>query len=442
MSALRFKIPVLGLLAMVVTGAMIFHFLQRQLPAVWLEVGVHPEVLAALERSLDDQRRLATHEPEAEKRYRERFAAVETLLHRLRILEHNRASIVRRYQQILLLAFAATVALVTGASVLGQSRQAARLRRLQGALGDLAQGRTDIQVGERRRDLIGRIAAMIERTSRVMARDRQRLAALTNLSGWQEAARRHAHEMRTPLTGARLELSRLSGLLERKDLEDGDDLRQAARGARQELERLGRFAQELTSFARLPRPQPRPYDLRSLVAEFAATFESAWPNLELIIASRGELPAAGRVEVDRDLLRQVLVNLCDNSSLALGEDRGRVRLTLSATAERVILDAADDGPGIAEEVRPRLFEPYSTSRDVGEGMGLGLAISKKILLDHGGDLELLQTSPAGTTFRLTFPRSPACGSPVAARSEADAAQQAASSSAPPSRFTAPTEVEA
>ena len=53
---------------------------------------------------------------------------------------------------------------------------------------------------------------------------------------------------------------------------------------------------------------------------------------------------------------------------------------------------------------PRLFEPYATTRQVGEGMGLGLAISKKILLDHGGDLELLASSGAGTTFRLTFPR--------------------------------------
>ena len=53
-------------------------------------------------------------------------------------------------------------------------------------------------------------------------------------------------------------------------------------------------------------------------------------------------------------------------------------------------------------IRPRLFEPYTTSRDIGQGMGLGLAISKKILLDHGGDLDLVASTSEGTTFRLTL----------------------------------------
>jgi C4-dicarboxylate-specific signal transduction histidine kinase len=115
------------------------------------------------------------------------------------------------------------------------------------------------------------------------------------------------------------------------------------------------------------------------------------------------------------MLRQVLVNLCDNSALAVkdrGTGRGKVVFTLSRTDTGTALDVADDGPGISSEVRPRLFEPYTTSRRIGEGMGLGLAISRKILLDHGGDLELLATSPAGTTFRLLFPHEAAASIPA------------------------------
>ncbi len=55
----------------------------------------------------------------------------------------------------------------------------------------------------------------------------------------------------------------------------------------------------------------------------------------------------------------------------------------------MLLDVADDGPGVAPEIRGRIFEPYTTTRKIGEGMGLGLAICRKILLDHGGDLELV-----------------------------------------------------
>ena len=106
------------------------------------------------------------------------------------------------------------------------------------------------------------------------------------------------------------------------------------------------------------------------------------------------------------MLRQVLVNLCDNSAHAVdGSDqqRGEVTIEYGAAEDQVWLEVADDGPGVAADLRPRLFEPYVTTRGIGEGMGLGLAICRKILLDHGGDLEL-RPSERGATFRLTLPR--------------------------------------
>ena len=120
----------------------------------------------------------------------------------------------------------------------------------------------------------------------------------------------------------------------------------------------------------------------------------------------GDLPGEHRVSVDRDLIRRVLANLCSNSALAVGE-RGVVTFRIRSDGDdngAVHLDVHDDGHGIDPSIRARLFEPYVTTRRVGEGMGLGLAISRKILLDHGGDLELLGSSPSfGTTFRLTLP---------------------------------------
>ncbi len=235
----------------------------------------------------------------------------------------------------------------------------------------------------------------------------------------------------------------------------------------EELDRLGRFTQAFTSFARLPKPRLCGDDLGAFVAEFAATFGSAWPNLILVTAAAPAAPGPGpplpaapgpgpplpaaappaahrgppRLSFDRDLLRQVLVNLCDNSSQALaatsgGEAaangdaaaRGTVTFTLaldgrpgrgaaagwqvptsSPVVALVALEVADDGPGIPAVVLPRLFEPYATTRRVGEGMGLGLAISRKILLDHGGDLELARTSAAGSVFRLLLPSDPPSG---------------------------------
>lgn len=353
---------------------------------------------------MDDQKRLARLDPQRRDEYRARFEATQTLLNHLRILEHNRQRITRRWELIVLAAVGGVLAVAGGAHLLRQGRLDVRLERLRLALVALSAGEEDLQIEDRGRDTLGRIAGMIEETSRAMARDRKRLAYLKNLSVWQETARRHAHEMRTPLTAARLELARLQQLLPAEPAEVQEEARQAAASVGEELERLGKFTQQFTSFARLPQPRPAVHDLGPVVEEFVATFAAAWPNLTLCYEPPGRpLPAA----LDRDMLRQVLVNLCDNSALAIratGEERGVVTLRPGETATGVVLDVSDNGPGIPPEIRPRVFEPYVTTRRVGEGMGLGLAISKKILLDHGGDLEVLASSGAGTTFRLSVPR--------------------------------------
>ena len=450
MSSPRSAAALVTLAALLAAALLLFEVCARQLTGAWFTFGVHPEVLRQLELSLADQKRLAGLDPAGAARYRGRFTAVESLLGRLRILEYNRDEVVGRYQAALLILFGALAAAAAGAYLAAKVRQQGRLDRLRGALARLSAGEVDVEVGERRRDLIGRVGAMVEETSRAMARDRRRLASLENLAAWQEAARRQAHEMRTPLTAARLDLGRLHGLLEEDGCGDdggggdggggagGDgrrrrESRQLAESVLEELDRLGRFTQAFTSFARLPKPRLCRDDLGAFVAEFAATFGSAWPNLVLVAAAAPAAPGPGRLPFDRDLLRQVLVNLCDNSSQALaaasgGEAaanggaavRGTVTFTLTLTPDGgagraaaggqdrtspsvVALEVADDGPGIPASVLPRLFEPYVTTRRLGEGMGLGLAISRKILLDHGGDLELARTSAAGSVFRLLLP---------------------------------------
>jgi two-component system nitrogen regulation sensor histidine kinase NtrY len=405
---MKLATSLLSVVVLVGAAALIFNLFQRQLSGASFRFGVPAEVLSELEASLEDQKVLARLDPAGEATYRARFDALETTVNRLRILAHNRDRLTRRYELILLAVFTATVVLVAGIYAWRQSRQVPRLARLQEALSDLAQGRTDIRLDDPGRDSIGRIAAMIESTSRVMATDRRRLASLENLAAWQEAARRHAHEMRTPLTGARLELTRVQDLTagtpsvdtERTAVADTAAIRQATESALQELDRLVEFSRAFTSFARLPSPELRRQDLGALLQEFTTTFGSAWPNLELSLSA----PEGLVVRVDREMLRQVLVNLCDNSSLAVGDRGGTVTLTVGADTRHVHLEVADDGPGVPESIRRRIFEPYTTTRTVGEGMGLGLAISRKILLDHGGDLDLLDSGSTGAIFRLTFPR--------------------------------------
>ncbi len=399
---MRLRGVVISVALMGLAAALLFHFFQRQLHRASQVFGSPPEVRQSLESSLGDLRHLAQLEPEHRSEYRQRFEELERMVQRLHILEHGREDLERRYEQLLLALFLISVVAVTGAYVWRQSRHRPRLGRLQEALAALAQGRTDVRIGDRSKDTIGHIGRMIENTSNVMARDRQRLASLENLSAWQEAARRHAHEMRTPLTATRLELERLAGQLAAGAETSGnsEEPHRLALSALEELQRLSTFTRRFTSFAQLPRPRRVRQDLGAWLTEFDAAYENAWPNLQLELHLNGEVVAP----VDRDMLRQVLVNLCDNAAQALGKRQGSVQLTLTSRDGWACLDVADDGPGIPEEIRPRVFEPYTTTSSIGEGMGLGLAIAKKILLDHGGNLELLSSTSSGTTFRLTLPQ--------------------------------------
>jgi signal transduction histidine kinase len=206
--------------------------------------------------------------------------------------------------------------------------------------------------------------------------------------------------MRTPLGAARLDLQGVQESL--KAVADPLLRERLATGVgdvESGLLRLGEFAAAFAAFGRLPPPQLRDADLGVFVREFVGRFAHAWPELDLT-AEAPEDPCPARI--DPDLLRQVLVNLCDNAAAAgplVGVARGSVRLKLSAVSGGWAIDVADDGPGIVPEAKERLFQPYATFR--AGGTGLGLAISRKIALDHGGDLEHLP-SQAGATFRLSL----------------------------------------
>ncbi len=238
---------------------------------------------------------------------------------------------------------------------------------------------------------------MVAEASRLVVRDRRRLAALQSLAAWQETARRVLHEVRTPLTSARLGLERAESLLH--DGRQGGVTATLAQ-VRADVDRLGQLTGQFAGFARLAPPRLEPIELRSFLGEYAATFGEAWPKLRLTVdpASR-----TCSVRADRGLLRQVLTNLCENAARALGDCAGGISLTVRTTGGHAIVDVTDDGPGMPEAIRERVFEPYVTTAPAGEGLGLGLAISRKILLDHGGELEVVTTGPGGTVFRLTLP---------------------------------------
>jgi two-component system nitrogen regulation sensor histidine kinase NtrY len=386
------------LLVLTLGSLLAFAYMLRQLSLASVALPAHAEVEQQLRLSLQDQKMLALLDPASAPRYHRRFDSTVTLLGHLRVVQFNRREMARQVEELLLGAVALILCSGLAIYLVERRGREGRLVRLESALTALSRGEGNIHIGERRRDVIGRIAAAVETSSREAARDRTRLRYLEHLSAWQEAARRHAHEMRTPLTAARMDVERFVSVMRQQLPHSASEIDEARRSILEELDSLREFTRRFTSFATIAQPRPRPMDLRRLVAELCSTFAAAWPNVRLVPESGSGVPAM--VNADGEMLRQVLVNLAGNSALAAA-----TTITFRLVRERAawLLDVTDDGGGMAPEIRAHLFEPYTTSRSIGEGMGLGLAISKKIMLDHGGDLDLLQSSAAGVTFRLTLP---------------------------------------
>jgi PAS domain S-box-containing protein len=187
-------------------------------------------------------------------------------------------------------------------------------------------------------------------------------------------------------------------------------LEQATRSCR----RARDLIQQMLTFSRGQRGERRPVDLRRLVAESARLLHSSMPaTLDLEVSTGTEVPP---VAVDRTQAEQVLLNLCINARDAV-QGQGTVRIGVrrarhvavcascrgAIEGDFVELAVSDDGPGIARELMERIFEPFFSTKEVGRGSGMGLAMVHGIVHDHGGHL-LVDTRPgAGATFRALFP---------------------------------------
>ena len=221
-----------------------------------------------------------------------------------------------------------------------------------------------------------------------------------------EAASLIAHEVRNALNGLRMGLDlALPGDPGRLEGRQGE----ALRGLRQEVERLTGFTADLLRFSQGIAPRAVPLDLSAFATKVGELFTPAAERLGVAFRT---VPAEAPLDVlaDPTLVHAVIANLVGNAidfAAAGGAPSPTVEMQLQARQGRAEMRVSDNGHGVAEGVRPRLFEPFVTSKP--SGVGLGLALSRRIARAHGGDLEL-ERSAVGAVFVVTLPlRTPAAG---------------------------------
>lgn len=227
--------------------------------------------------------------------------------------------------------------------------------------------------------------------------DAQRTAA------WADVARRIAHEIKNPLTPIQLSAERLKRKYGRNITVDQDIFYQCTDTIVRQVDDIKRMVDEFSSFARMPKATLERDDINECVRRVVFLMRVAHPDITFVEHLPGQ-PVLMRF--DRRLISQALTNIIKNATEGIaaceGEDlKGRITVSL-IVGGNVELNVIDNGKGFPAENRQRLLEPYMTTRP--EGTGLGLPIVAKVLEDHGGGLELLDSPDGrGARVRLFFP---------------------------------------
>jgi signal transduction histidine kinase len=257
-----------------------------------------------------------------------------------------------------------------------------------------------------------RLAEAFNKTLRDLVALRKRHAAIERIAAWREVARRVAHEIKNPLTPIRSSVETLRRLKDRDDPKFDEYFEEATKGILDDVHRIAAIASDFARFARLPSPRPAPVDL----AEVFGTVVSMHTTQGISVAL--EAKPCPIVQADRDQLGQMLTNLVQNAMDAVrsGTDNPTVRVMLEPDGpDRVRLRVLDNGPGVPDELLPKLFEPYVTTKD--HGTGLGLSIVQRIVVEHGGEIAY-EPGHGGACFTVVLP----CSGPGLAPDSRDPAQ--------------------
>jgi signal transduction histidine kinase len=264
-----------------------------------------------------------------------------------------------------------------------------------------------------RRDEIGRAEAELDRMQadlRAALNSRARLAALG------EAVAKINHDLKNMLTSAQIASERLAALKDPK-------VSQALPRLERALDRAVKLASGVLAYGKTQEAAPEPRPIRLAAAVETAAEEARLAERHIALATR--IGANEQVSADADQLHRILANLLRNAREAIEhqEDRtapGRIEVGLTRLGETSLVRIADNGPGVPERVRERLFQPFAGSGRP-DSAGLGLAIARELAQAHGGDLTLSATGPDGSVFELRLPGAPPPAAPrrKAAKSAAD-----------------------
>jgi len=216
---------------------------------------------------------------------------------------------------------------------------------------------------------------------------------------WREVARRIAHEIKNPLTPIKLNAQRVLRKFSPQINQENSTFTDCLGTIVTQVDGLKKLVNEFSSFAKMPATQPMANDIHEIIEETLTLYREAHKDITFIVKLGRNVV---RLSLDRDQIKRVLINLLDNAVGSLENDGQIViRTEYKSKLNVVTVEVADNGCGVPPELKPKIFDPYfSTKKD---STGLGLAIVSTIIADHGGYIRVRDNRPRGTCFVIELP---------------------------------------
>ncbi|WP_319762589.1 HAMP domain-containing sensor histidine kinase [Maridesulfovibrio sp.] len=270
------------------------------------------------------------------------------------------------------------------------------LRQVQQATEDISQGTFKALTIKNSHDEIQQVFAALNSMVEQLLKRRRQLVQAQKLSSIGTLASGIAHQLNNPLNN----ISTSCQILEERTKGKDELADKMMHNIMQETMRSRDIVKGLLEFSREREYSPGPIEIDKIVQSAVSLVSSQVPsNINLVL----NLPENIFVFADRRKLQEAFINLLINAIQAIGTDQGQIEVSLSADKENTTINISDTGPGIPPETQERIFDPFFSTKEVGQGTGLGLYIVYGIIEKHQGNIRVRSNPGQGTKFLITLP---------------------------------------
>ena len=334
----------------------------------------------------------------------------------------------REWQQqltiILLLSGAGGLGLVYLISYVMSRRITSPIATLRAGVSEIAAGNLDHRVGVPSARELGQLAEGVNQMAHDLKQSLEERMAAERAATWRDVAQQVAHEVKNPLFPIRLSVENLQQAKASPEIFE-NIFQECTDTIIEEVDRIGRLIDEFQQFARMPKPKRELVDLNEIVTSVLTLYQGGsngvlrhgegqpLPDVDALcklvhpeVNIETEFEPLPKLSLDAEQIAQVLGNLVKNAMEAMPEG-GTLQVQTSVTSnstdaapQQVALVVKDTGYGMSPETLENLFTPYYTTKT--EGTGLGMAISQRIVADHGGEIDVKSDERVGTTVRIRF----------------------------------------